>query len=385
MRNIFPSEKLFSFATVRNALFASALSSLCLTSALAEDWKDNFIDPEDNKFDVTKFLGRGGFVPVPIIITEPAVDKGFGILGQFVHGHPADKDVSRTMVGAFYTGNSSYGLGALRMGSLNEGRIKYTVGGGGANLNLPIYPFGTSQAIDYNDKSYGLLATARAQIGETPWYFGPSAKYRVSKIKLNADGRLGEIVNRFQTNNRYVSAGIQATYDTRDNVLTPLEGVNAALSYDVYNEAIGSDANFEIGSIALHSFYKFADSSWSVAGMTRYDWSGGDTPFFMAPQISLRGISQGRYAGDYASSTEIQLRKDFDNRWAGIAFAGYGKSFASDSGLFESSNGISTYGLGFRYKIARKLGIDVGIDVAKGPEETIWMIQFGHAWARTMN
>lgn len=385
MRSSFKGEELFSFVSVKEFALATAFSSLCLTSAGAEGWNDKFIDPEDNKFDVTSFLGRGGFVPVPIIITEPAVDKGFGILGQFVHGHPSDKDVSRTMVGAFYTGNSSYGLGAQRMGSLNEGRIKYTVGGGGANLNLPIYPFGSSQAIDYNDESYGFMAKARAQIGDTPWYFGPSAKYRVSRIKLNADGPLGEIVNRFQTDNRYVSLGVQATYDTRDNVLTPLEGINAAMSYDAYDEAIGSDSDFEIGAIALHGFHKFADSSWSVAGMARYDWSGGDTPFFMAPQVSLRGVSAGRYAGDYASSAEIQVRKDFNRRWAGVAFAGYGQSFASSSGLYENSGGVSTYGLGFRYKIARKLGIDVGIDVAKGPEETIWMIQFGHAWARTMN
>jgi hypothetical protein len=42
-------------------------------------------------------------------------------------------------------------------------------------------------------------------------------------------------------------------------------------------------------------------------------------------------------------------------------------------------------GVGFRYRIARQLGLDVGIDVARGPEDAIYYIQFGHAWGRDMD
>jgi hypothetical protein len=35
-----------------------------------------------------------------------------------------------------------------------------------------------------------------------------------------------------------------------------------------------------------------------------------------------------------------------------------------------------------RYEIARKFGLHVGIDVARGPEDTAFYLQVGSAWFR---
>lgn len=40
---------------------------------------------------------------------------------------------------------------------------------------------------------------------------------------------------------------------------------------------------------------------------------------------------------------------------------------------------------GFRARIARNPGLDVGPDVAQGPDGSVFYIQFGHAWARDMD
>ena len=110
-----------------------------------------------------------------------------------------------------------------------------------------------------------------------------------------------------------------------------------------------------------------------------------DAPFFMAPALDLRGVQYGRYQGDTALSSEIELRYQFSSRWAGVVFCGYGATFVDNSRLYQAEGGIWTYGAGIRYRIARKLGIDVGLDVARGPEETVFYIQFGHAWSMTMD
>ena len=36
--------------------------------------------------------------------------------------------------------------------------------------------------------------------------------------------------------------------------------------------------------------------------------------------------------------------------------------------------------IGFRYLIAKQYGFNMGIDVARGPEDTVWYIQAGSAW-----
>jgi hypothetical protein len=43
---------------------------------------------------------------------------------------------------------------------------------------------------------------------------------------------------------------------------------------------------------------------------------------------------------------------------------------------------VEEFGGGFRYLMARKLHMHVGIDVARGPEDTAVYLQMGHAWAR---
>jgi hypothetical protein len=48
---------------------------------------ETFIDPEDGYLDAGAWLAsRTGFLPVPIIITEPAVGYGAGLAVAFFHG-----------------------------------------------------------------------------------------------------------------------------------------------------------------------------------------------------------------------------------------------------------------------------------------------------------
>ena len=56
-------------------------------AASAISFFDQFIDPQDNKFDASHWLlEKKGFLPVPIIVTEPAVGYGAGAALLFFHG-----------------------------------------------------------------------------------------------------------------------------------------------------------------------------------------------------------------------------------------------------------------------------------------------------------
>ena len=79
-----------------------------------------FVDPEDGALDLSYFLENPrGFLPVPIIITEPAVGYGGGGAGLFPRPRReageegfARPDISA--VGAFATQNGSRGNGWFR-------------------------------------------------------------------------------------------------------------------------------------------------------------------------------------------------------------------------------------------------------------------------------
>ena len=67
----------------------TAAATLCSSLAQA-GMLDNFKDPDDGWIDASNYLleKQGSFLPVPIIITEPAVDNGLGLAGIFLHKRP---------------------------------------------------------------------------------------------------------------------------------------------------------------------------------------------------------------------------------------------------------------------------------------------------------
>ena len=383
------ADRLCGTVLCKALLAGAALLGFTATSAQAFDWQDSFFDSEDGYLDVSGLLSRGGFIPVPIIITEPAVDGGFGVAGQFIHPPSAPGAApGRTIVGGAYTGNESWGGGLLQQGTLAEGLLLYRFGLGLADMNLPIFPFGGANEVDYgNEMKFG-FGNIRYKIPDTSLSVGPRFIYRTSDVSLSTEGPLAgqvnTIIERFAGERQYVAFGLSANYETRNNPITPTHGVDAILKFDVYSDALGSDREFTEGQLNIHAFQQLGDA-WSLGAKLGVDSVSEDAPFFMSPGVDLRGVQYGRYQGDAALSIETELRHQFTPRWAGVVFGGYGETFVDDSRLYESQDDIWTYGAGIRYRIARKLGIDVGLDVARGPEDTIFYIQFGHAWARTMD
>jgi hypothetical protein len=47
---------------------------------------------------------------------------------------------------------------------------------------------------------------------------------------------------------------------------------------------------------------------------------------------------------------------------------------------FADAEAVTAGGVGVRYFIARKLGMHIGVDVARGPEDTVVYLQVGSAW-----
>ena len=60
-------------------------------------------------------------------------------------------------------------------------------------------------------------------------------------------------------------------------------------------------------------------------------------------------------------------------------FAGAGRADSRFGDLGGSGSRVAR-GAGFRYLIARRYGFEMGVDVARGPEDTILYIQAGTAW-----
>ena len=75
------------------------------------------------------------------------------------------------------------------------------------------------------------------------------------------------------------------------------------------------------------------------------------------------------------------MRWQFYKRFSLVGFVGGGVAW-NDFERFDSTETIVTGGTGFRYELARKYGIHMGVDLAFGPDNAAVYIQVGSAWTR---
>jgi hypothetical protein len=162
---------------------------------------------------------------------------------------------------------------------------------------------------------------------------------------------------------------VNLEHDSRDNFFTPSRGWKGFLEAMFYSPDFGSDEEYE--TYRAHFFgYLPLSEKFVLGGRLDMRAARGDAPFYQLPYIELRGIPALRYQGDETAVVEAELRWNVTPRWAIVAFAGTG----------HAEESASAWGAGFRYLIARRLGIYMGVDIARGPEETAFYIQAGSAW-----
>lgn len=348
-------------------------------------------DSLDGKFDLSGFLiNAHGFIPVPQIITEPALGH-FGLMFTSVFIKPNKVQVPSkytppdiTAVFAGYTANNSWGMGALRVASLPKHHLKYRMGGGYGNVNLDYYrslPVVGEQVFAFNFSMYGLQASVLRQIGKSDLYLGMDYLLGHNNAKPEFEwSELPDFVNDKDLDATLSSIGVDLELDKRDNVFTPNTGWYVSSDFGVNASWTGSDYDFQLLNLYVFRYFQFG-KKW-ISGFrfeTRQLW--GDAPFYSLPAIALRGVPAARYQGEKTYVLETEQRFDFSTRWSVVAFTGLGKGITKNES-FSDARLVYNYGTGFRYLIARAFKLRTGIDIAGSNEDFGWYIIFGSAWNR---
>jgi len=365
---------------------------LALTPASATGQKGGvFRDPEDGRLDMSEWLlTKKGFLPIPIIITEPALGYGGGLVLAFFsqplgagagEGHTCSPPLIAAAA-AFYTSDGSAGGGAFLFYPFRHDQFRYLGALGGASLNLDFYGFDPDGPLADNPVGYTLDPTFLVQrlqgrIKRTPLFAG--LHYLYMRTKTSFDATLPETVPERDLKLGLGGLGTSLEYDTRDNLLDARRGMDITASGTWYQKGFGSDLAFERYQVQ-GLFYWQPESRWGYGLRVDSRFSSSDAPFFMKPFLAMRGLASGQYSNDVTLLTEGELRYAVDPRWTILGFGGGGR-VGETLGDLGSAPTVGAGGLGFRYLIARKLGLGSGVDFALGPGgEFAFYIQAGSAW-----
>jgi len=355
-----------------------------------ESFWDRYKDPEDGKFDVTASgEGTSGFLPLLIPFNEPAI--GIGVIGAIAYFHRGEEPAaapreparfeppSTTFGGGVYSENGTWAIAGGHSGVWRDGRIRYLGAVGYASANLDFYGIGNEpdlneDPIPFNSKGGGIVQQAQVRLGRSRVFVG--GKYTFAAVDTTFDTRAQDLDGEGETTNASLTALVN--YDSRDNIFTPNRGTHATFELSYFSESLGGD--FDYGSLGLAGYQYWPIHERLIFGLRlEYDQAGDGGPFYALPWVKLRGVPAFRYLGNYVVTGEIEPRWKIDGRWSVLAFGGMGRAARELDELSDAERAFG-YGVGFRYLLARKLGMGAGLDVAQGPEETTVYIIFGSAW-----
>ena len=349
-----------------------------------------FFDPEDGQFDLSYFLeDPRGFLPIPIVVTEPAVGYGGGAAGMFLRPRreAGDEGWARpdiSAVGAFGTQNGTWGAFAADTSRWLDGRLRTLIGAGTGRINLDFYGLGPrtsslDQAVRYSLQFSAVVAQVNWQLApKSPWAVGLRYVYADVDPTLRDDPLFPGLADGLRVKVSAPTAIVE--FDTRDNVFTPTQGIYAESSYLASREALGASADFERFQQVLMGWQPLPHKV-TVGARGNYAWSSSGTPFFLRPYVQLRGVPAIRFQGDQAASVELEARWQFFGRWSAVVFGGAGTT-RTDKDAFAATQNVGSGGAGFRYELASKFGLNAGIDIAHSPGTTAVYFVVGNAWFR---
>ncbi|MEA1896902.1 MAG: hypothetical protein U9N53_04485 [Bacteroidota bacterium] len=348
-----------------------------------------FKDSLDGAFDLSRWLlDLHGFIPIISPITEPALGYGAAVAGvYFIPKKNIAKNEFKMPdivgVAGGYTQNGTWFAGAGYAGFWKDDHIRYRGIFGYGNINLKYYGSGNSwlaeNPVKFSMESYFFLQQSLFRIKESPFMLGGNYFFGKTKVTLFEDIDIPE-VNPLDFD--LINSGISAIgeYETFNNVLSPTKGIRVNLQYTQALELFGSDRNNSRLSF-FTIYYLPVNDKWVSGFRVESMLASENTPFYMMPFVKLRGVPALRYQGEMTMLAETEQLFNIYKRWSVVSFCGIGTTIPS---LDEMNFGTTVWnaGAGFRYKVARLLGLQMGLDVARGPEDMAFYIVFGNAWLK---
>lgn len=384
---------------MRKAHYVAVMSALILTG---QSYATSFTDPIDDKFDMGEYLAENayGFLPVPILVTEPAVGYGGGVMGIFLHESEEQKEKRRklsltsvnggaqlltpaiTVGGAFGTDNGTWAGFVGHRHSWKRDSIRYLGGAFYGDVNMDFYGDGNLvDKFELNMKGYGELQKLQFRVADSSLLLGVSQAFIQSTLSLNSVEHQSSLSHREfnpSLDSTFSMLGVLVEYDTLNSFLYPTSGGDYTGEYRMFRKSLGSDYDFDTFTFKGLQYFPVAES-WNLGFKGQYNTLSTTERFLptpVYPDINMRGIARERYQGDTTASIETQLTWQVTMRWSASVFGGLGTAVDDGDSIFTTNSHYS-YGVGFRYLIARRYGLRAGIDVATSESDNAIYFQVG--------
>ncbi len=337
---------------------------LCLIPVSAQDSSSESVKKDTVAGSHKKDFGVAG---MPTLSFNRSRGMGFGAMGMmfFKLGHKEETPPSRVVLNGQYTTKKNWYTMAFSQLFLFEDFIRLSLGGGYMDSHFQTFAdvagYGEMEIPYSNDGVFFFVAPLFQVYPKL--YIGPSVQYFHSDVTFEAP--LDSIEHDYSN-----ALGISVVYDTKDNQYNPSKGITSSLRYSVNPTWMKNDDAFT-KLYFFTNYYHRLDKTKVLASRVSANISLGDVPFSAQSYVGgkdIRGYTQGEFRGNQTYAAQSELRWNVYKRFGTVAFFGLAMTVDPASQLLPGG------GVGIRYNVLPKYGINAGIDGALGKDD--WGVYF---------
>lgn len=253
------------------------------------------------------------------------------------------------------------------------------------NYNLYFYSFPTKywgigysngrnnmNETDYDDFRIQLRLDFYLHIADG-LYVGPGITFDWIKAKNIEDKA---IWNRLPLTTTNFGVGIQARWDTRDNLTAPEKGWLIGLNQKYFPKGLINNNHFGYTDFQANHYHKVWKGG-IIAGCFHAKYGYGDVPWGMLPTFggssTMRGYYEGRYRDKGEMDLTLELRQHVWRRNGFVVWVGVGTVFPKWSGI-RFNNLLPNGGVGYRWEFKKHSNVRLDFGIGKGETGFIFNI-----------
>ena len=327
--------------------------------------------------DTTLFVNK--VVLAPVMTYEPNTNLGIGVGAKILfkpRGAGPETRTSNIPLSLQYTLNNQFLFYSGYTIFFNE--EKYLLKG---NLEFSKFPFSyygvgntsdESTVIDISFDNFLIEPLLLRRVAPDLFIGGGFRYNTIYNTRLIEDTAELPEGTSLQDELGSTSAGVELaiTYDSRDNVLYPLNGNFLEFTHGVYGKVAGGIHEFMLSKLDLRQYFQINPDRLDMLALqwfVRYAWN--DAPPLelsdLGGPVLLRGFQEGRFRDRLALFAQAEYRWQALDRIGFVFFAGAG-DVSREIGTFSLDNLKYSLGSGIRVKIVKSENLNIRFDYGFG-------------------
>lgn len=325
------------------------------------------------------------FIPFPVLFYAPETGLGFGAAAVWYFRAERSRLSSLSPL-LVYTSRGQFLVSARLESWFGRNRWRAVADAGFSRFPTKFWGIG-NETPDEAEEDYtprtvrGLAGLERRVAGSLYAGITASALAR-DLVEVEEDGALsaGSVPGTGRT--ELWSLGLSATWDSRDDVVTPRRGVLGLALVERVTDRAREHARWTAWSVDVRGYVPIGQ--FVVAGQAVFrDIGGTAAPFDRLPGLGGDRLLRGYYEGRWRDATlllfQAEARVPVWRRFGAVAFVGAGQVAPGLSSMgLDRLHGSA--GIGVRYRLARDRPLNVRADFAVGEGSTGLYVQVGEAF-----